>query len=835
MLCFCEMTLVSIFLALFVYFSGRDYYVVGPNNAYCYLKFDDISDWTLITIFMYLIVYSSPIMVVGYVYYKIWIVLRQDRLTGTKDALSSVMTKPREDKMKQLQANVAKRGIFILSAFIIGYAGAIIYFFARAVFRVRFPVISDMIVAWLMISNVLINPIIYYFVDDRVKNAVDRFFGKREQEKVISSISSRKKSRVMIVRSDGNDLETLSLYQLIGAYVSTTLSVSGFIVVSFVLYIFITTPGLSNYQNAFSFAQIVIDFITGVFYIIDCSIALAAPHLLDDISLFSILHIPINPFLVLVLKRPVLSFRMTLVCLFEMVAVAAFLSNFVYFSGQDGYVVSPNHAYCYLKLEDISQWTLTTIYVALFLYCSPIMVVMYCYYRIWLVLRQDRELSSSREASKTTSSNPREDKMQQLQTTIAKRGVAVLGAFLFGYSGSILFFFSRAILKMQFHVLVDVVIAWLMISNVLINSVVYYLTDERVKNAVDRILFQKEAPKSPEHTLGARSRYCACSGHDFESVMMSLCMQLNFLQTLSASVSLGMAVVATAMTTCLLYIFIKTPVLRHYNNAFSFGQIVTDFLTCMLYIAECLLALTKPDQYNDYLTCQLIGVSISMSLFFILLIPLNPYRVLVLKKPLLNQAMTILAIIAAFLLALILAVWVLFNGKDSYVVSPNYGYCYYNVEGGATTWTLSALIVSIIFYGTPIMVIVYIYYRLYTILLHNQKMQAQARDQYSIVAVQAVNKVDQAQEHIAKRGFLTLLAFLLGYGFAIVYFLARGAFKVQFALEADLGTAWMMVSNLITNPIIYYYTDPRVQSAARKALSLPVKDSSSKDSNANTH
>ncbi|KAI8916400.1 hypothetical protein EDD86DRAFT_244320 [Gorgonomyces haynaldii] len=230
------------------------------------------------------------------------------------------------------------------------------------------------------------------------------------------------------------------------------------------------------------------------------------------ISLFSIFHIPLNPYLVLVLKKPTLSKRMTIICFCYMTLVSTLIAVWIYFSG-DRYALSPNNAYCYLNLEHPTPGTIRALLINMFFYSSPLFVISYLYYHIYLALQRIKKDKQEQEVKQSTATGP-DDRLLKLQIQIAWRGALVLLVFLVGYAYPIIYLVTRGLLRIDYHIMFDLFFAWSIISNLLFNPIVYYMTDPRVIGIAHEMLpflpntsfFEKNMSKSESELQPKRLR-----------------------------------------------------------------------------------------------------------------------------------------------------------------------------------------------------------------------------------------------------------------------------------------------------------------------------------------
>ncbi|KAI8905568.1 hypothetical protein EDD86DRAFT_277593 [Gorgonomyces haynaldii] len=436
--CFVEMLAVALLNSFLVYVG--DHYVIRPNQVYCYLDSENASDWTKITIAVLVITYSMPICLLVYVYYKLYQKLRQHR---------------QNDHLNKIQRQLCVRGFLVFIAFMVGFSYPVMVEILKAFFNVQLGEWSDVLFAWCTASNLLLNPIIYYYTDSRIRHDKE---------------PPRQPPLVEQSQLDG--------FQFYGAIVSLVLSLTSFILLVIVLYAFLTAKSLRSHTNAFSLGQLVIDFLTSIF-----------------MSLFCILHIPLNPYRVLVMKSPPMSLRSTFWCFVEMTSISCLLTFLIYASGSDQYGISPNHSYCYFSLDHPSSWTVICLLIAMFCYGTPSFIMCYIYYRIHYTLQKYRDRGNTTQQTNLT---PDQDRVHRLQEQMAKRGALVLFVFLIGYTFPIIYFISRSIFGVQYHVIVDLITAWCMIFNLILNPLIYYFTDPRVRQALGATFGSKSQEEMTE-------------------------------------------------------------------------------------------------------------------------------------------------------------------------------------------------------------------------------------------------------------------------------------------------------------------------------------------------
>ncbi|KAI8913659.1 hypothetical protein EDD86DRAFT_245272 [Gorgonomyces haynaldii] len=270
-------------------------------------------------------------------------------------------------------------------------------------------------------------------------------------------------------------------------------------------------------------------------------------------------------------------------------------------------------------------------------------------------------------------------------------------------------------------------------------------------------------------------------------------------QFYGALVSLVLCLVTFFFLFFLIAIFVQSSGLRNYQNAFSFAQVTTDFVTIILYVAECLLALVSPDAMLD------------CSVFFICCIPIGPYLVLVAHKPALDQKTTYLVMAGILCLSTLLSTMIYFVSDNHYIISPNAAYCYFDLEK-TSSWMMATMVINLVIYSIPLGLMPYTYYSIYSA-LKIQRLERNALKQQG----SAVKKLYQLEEQMTRRGIAILMAFWGGYAFPILTFALR-LFGQRLSVYMDLVTAWCMILYLSANPFIYYFTEPRVKAKMQQVL-----------------
>ena len=294
--------------------------------------------------------------------------------------------------------------------------------------------------------------------------------------------------------------------------------------------------------------------------------------------------------------------------------------------------------------------------------------------------------------------------------------------------------------------------------------------------------------------------------------------ELSSLDTAGASVILSMAIIGLFLNSTVLFSLLGMPSTRQYGNWFSIGQVFADTISCIFYIIECITALVDPDLIYNYSVCQLYATSAlifsGFSIFNILAIVLNPYRVLVSKLQPLSKMDTCLRLSLNFVMAVLVSTFVFFGG-GSYSVQQNHTFCYLHMQGDKSTWVLVAYIFQAVSFTIPTQNTLVAYFQLYKeIKLHSKNTEQQLSK--STTKKSTKNRQYTMYESVARRGRATFIVYFATFTFPICYNLAL-------TINSDLDPLpifeWLhsfcFISQIVSNPIVYLYLDKRVLKNAK--------------------
>ncbi|KAI8910490.1 hypothetical protein EDD86DRAFT_246849 [Gorgonomyces haynaldii] len=281
-----------------------------------------------------------------------------------------------------------------------------------------------------------------------------------------------------------------------GGVVSLILSTIGFVLNLLLLGVLLSQRQLRGYSNWFGVGLTTFDLLTGIFYIIECVGVIVDPDLIlnfgvcqtygalvtffTSASLYCLFLIPSNPYRIIVQDLPPLTRPQTLQGLGAVVLISTSLAVLPYLGGGH-YVIGPNHAYCYLDLVKGGTWIKVSVVINVLSYSVPSIYLLFgVYKKIYETLRNHiRARGSIQFISQSMSLT--------LQVQIATRGLMVFFAFMVGYSFPIAYIIYKTFTEQETPIAYDLIHVWFIITNIMFNPMIYYASDTRVQEAVDKI------------------------------------------------------------------------------------------------------------------------------------------------------------------------------------------------------------------------------------------------------------------------------------------------------------------------------------------------------------
>ena len=279
---------------------------------------------------------------------------------------------------------------------------------------------------------------------------------------------------------------------------------------------------------------------------------------------------------------------------------------------------------------------------------------------------------------------------------------------------------------------------------------------------------------------------------------------------ITASLLVILSTFAAIMNISLLALLLSFPNLKMSLNIYSLGKLIADIVSCLIFLVEGIAALQSESGFlKEFISCQIVGplssAAQSISIYLLYCIVIDPYYIIVLRRPATTPNAKILVTIMLCIFSVLLSTLAFFPGKNgtSYHLIAYGTYCYGNILD-IDFWTRIICSIGIITYLLPIVPVLIGYYKIWKKLsMISEAKSATAEASY------------QLQRHVAHRGMAVIGLVICGYVVPSIILLrsviGAGATPEPKYVPAILVLFGPIIT--ILNSLGYYFADKRVRSA----------------------